>query len=96
MDIVIITKQLLVHLYNAFFLSDDNFNLRDFAEKEGWLQERTAFWNLVNELTEGDRLIQRAGVGGVYKITLSSPLVLCGATIKAGYALVKEIIPNLR
>jgi hypothetical protein len=66
MDQTQIKNHILLSLYNAFFLSDENFNLKSLAEREGW--QKTGFWNLVDRM-KNEALIRGTAVGGFYEIT---------------------------
>jgi len=65
MDQTKVANEILIILYNSFFLSESNPNLKRLAEQQGW--EATTFWNLVNKMSQ-EGLIESAGLGGVYKI----------------------------
>lgn len=66
MDQTQIKNHILLNLYNAFFLSDENFNLKTMAEREGL--EKPGFWNLVDRM-KSEALIRGRALGGFYEIT---------------------------
>lgn len=60
-----VRNEILRHLYDAFFLSESNPNLKVMAEQRGW--EKTPFWNLIERM-RGEQLIKGAAMGGFYAI----------------------------
>ena len=66
-----VRNEILRHLYDAFFLSESNPDLKAMVEQRGW--EETPFWNLIERMRlQG--LVKSAALGGSYAIDVRGVL----------------------